>query len=349
MSFSIIKPKKFDGELFKKIWKITFPQLDANKRIEWSYDTKIFPNPDVFYIRENKESVVIGSCTVFFREFKYKDRILTIGITGDFSIIPQYRSLLPAILLQKRIIEDNKEKKLDLLIAFPNKISYPVQKRAGFIDSGKMMRYVQIIKTKGKLKNIFPYNAPDVVYTVIDSFLHIYYELISISIKKKNDYKLDGQFPNENEISKKFIEQSKKKFNLINDISYEYLKWRFLENPLQNYKFFRVRTPKNELVAFIVYSVDKKNTFVEFFLWNDKFILLESLFIKFKRYLNNSRYETISVIINSKSYITDKLRKIGFMKTGMGTNILIYKISNCFNDTSFDLSKNLIFNSDNDL
>ena len=53
-------------------------------------------------------------------------------ITGDFGIDKQYRTVGPALKMQKAGIAGCEDGRLDVLYGYPNEKSEPVQRRAGF-------------------------------------------------------------------------------------------------------------------------------------------------------------------------------------------------------------------------
>jgi hypothetical protein len=148
MSFFSIE--KFIGnypeDALQDIWEKSLPSLDK-RRIEWGY-IKNPAGPAVLYMLwHKKEKKFFGCCAVLPGEYKYGEEVISVGIPADFAILPEYRSLGPAIALQKEIIKDGE---FEAYVAFPNRISAKIQKyvgykRIGFYKELRIFRNIAIL------------------------------------------------------------------------------------------------------------------------------------------------------------------------------------------------------------
>ena len=73
----------------------------------------------------------IGTCAAGMREFMLGDRCIRGGVLVDLAVLPEHRSLGPAMLLQQGLVAAADRRQIDLLYGFPNPKAAPVFKRMG--------------------------------------------------------------------------------------------------------------------------------------------------------------------------------------------------------------------------
>jgi hypothetical protein len=140
--------ENFDSNVLLPIWEDSLPDLDE-RRITWGYNQTPQGRAHLWYLADTESHRPFGACVVLPRHFYRNGRRVDGGITADFAIKKKYRSLGPALGLQKAIASSNE---FDTLLAFPNKNSVAVQIRAGFEDLGHLTVFRKIFKSRDLLK-----------------------------------------------------------------------------------------------------------------------------------------------------------------------------------------------------
>ena len=99
---------------------------------------------------------VVGCGSAFTRRMRVLDRTLQAGILCDFAVAPAHRLGGAALGIQRAIIAGSRPAGQELLIAFPNKLSMPIFKRAGYRVVAESRAWVKPLhshyKLKGRLK-----------------------------------------------------------------------------------------------------------------------------------------------------------------------------------------------------
>lgn len=75
----------------------------------------------------------------------WRDREIRAGVLVDLAVLPEHRSLGPALILQQGLIEAG-SRQLDLLYGFPNPKASAVFRRIGYEQLTEIVRYVRVLR-----------------------------------------------------------------------------------------------------------------------------------------------------------------------------------------------------------
>ena len=116
-------------------------------RFDWLYVKNPFAEPSVFVAHDSKSSEIIGTAAAFPRSL-YIGKQKTMGwVLGDFCMSEHYRSLGPAIQLQKACLEGLGPRESAIWYDFPSKSMLAIYKRLKAPAPKKMIRFVKVLKT----------------------------------------------------------------------------------------------------------------------------------------------------------------------------------------------------------
>lgn len=87
----------------------------------------------------------VGTCSAGRRRMLRDGRPLRGGVLVDLAVLPEHRSLGPALILQQGLFASAR-RELDLLYGFPNPKAAPVFKRIGYRSLGRMVRHVRVLR-----------------------------------------------------------------------------------------------------------------------------------------------------------------------------------------------------------
>ncbi len=87
----------------------------------------------------------VGVCSAGRRRMLLDGRPLRAGVLVDLAVLPEHRSLGPALMLQQGLAATAR-RELDLLYGFPNPKAAPVFKRVGYRQLGELVRHVRVLR-----------------------------------------------------------------------------------------------------------------------------------------------------------------------------------------------------------
>ena len=97
----------------------------------------------------------VGTCAAGRRSLQLGNQQVAAGVLVDLAVMPDHRSLGPALMLQQSLVQ-SADASLDLLYGFPNPKAAPVFKRMGYTQVGEMVRYVRVLRHAGYLSRRMP-------------------------------------------------------------------------------------------------------------------------------------------------------------------------------------------------
>jgi hypothetical protein len=87
----------------------------------------------------------VGVCSAGRRRLLLDGQPLRAGVLVDLAVLPEHRSLGPALILQQDMVAAAR-RDFDLLYGFPNARAAPVFRRVGYRVLGELARYVRVLR-----------------------------------------------------------------------------------------------------------------------------------------------------------------------------------------------------------
>ncbi len=113
-----------------------------------------------------------GTCSAGRRRMLLDGQPLRGGVLVDLAVLPEHRSLGPALILQQGLFADARHQ-LDLLYGFPNPKAAPVFKRIGYRPLGHLVRHVRVLRHARYLARRMPRALAAVAGPLVDARLRL--------------------------------------------------------------------------------------------------------------------------------------------------------------------------------
>ena len=158
----------------------------SQKRFEWFYGENGYGLAGTGTLSVKGDDAVIGCSSYFVRQFYVGDEQVVGGINCDILVDQKHRTLGPALMLIKNLINVYSQRGLGFLLAFPNHKSRPVFMRCGYKEIGKSYRWSKPLNFEAKLKGRFRSKVLVKILTLIlnpaakiisAEFVHKYFSL----------------------------------------------------------------------------------------------------------------------------------------------------------------------------
>jgi hypothetical protein len=228
------------------------PESD-HKRFEWLYLSCPDGKAMVWLATERESDKTIGAAAAFPRRIYIGENETTGWVLGDFCIAPEYRSLGPALKLQRSLIDGLREEQAALYYDFPSSAMMMVYRRLGVPESGRWTRFVRFLRTEPLVKRIVPF---PVLCVPASGFL----DLILRPASRKHS---KGFLPELQVMDQSFtdefseLDRKKKRDGHAGILkTKEYLNWKFRTHRQPHYSVITGRM-HGVLVGFIVFTVHK--------------------------------------------------------------------------------------------
>ena len=333
-----------DNEIdaFIELFEIVFDKKMTTKLWEWKYlENPMIIDQPLIYIAEHGGKMV-GARPLLPNRMKFGDKILKVAQPCDTMVHPEHRRKGLFTKMTKFAIKDAKKRGYTLFYSFPNSLVGKIYKNIKSLDWEILSKIDASYKIFSPEKTVSSKMTGKISTNIAKIVLKLLLSRKSKppTLKTTKSYDVNG----ESTITDEFIELWEK---LPDDLKIssvrnrEYLEWRFVEHPENDYGLFTARKNK-ELLGYFVTNIVKNRNLVEGrivdYIIKDYSkevflsLLLEAL-EKFKR----ERCDLVSTWAYIQPDFQEVLHGYGFIKISSFPY-------NIFKDTSFFVVRKIVSN-----
>jgi hypothetical protein len=219
------------------------------RQFDWYYRDHGQETPLSWVLRDRKRRV-FGLCSVTIRRLRFGTMAVRAGVAGNLFVDRGRGMYLGAFSLVDALKSLVNEKQIDILLGIPNQLAYPVFSRLGFNTIDRWTTYAQISRSRDLLS--FHFGLPGRLASPL-------VDLAAAARRGLSDW-VQADFSRfsvielpESELSKvRFEDWPSPRQHFLNEATSEYLKWRFLLTPSQEYSIVALVSPECEVCSYLV-------------------------------------------------------------------------------------------------
>lgn len=226
------------------------PNYDA-RRFDWLYVDGPHGMARAWVAEHPASGEIVGAAAGFPRKM-YCDGNEIVGLVfGDFCMSERFRSLGPALRLQRACLEAAQESPFEFFYDFPSVGMMAVYKRLGFLQSGELRRWAKPIRAERVIQRIVKSKGLTRGLSGIVNFFLAHRGWIG----SRSTCQL--AFPKGlcGEEFTVFDGQFREQPGLRTSRSAEYLNWRYLAHPSTSHEIVTA-SHAGELVGYVVFTCD---------------------------------------------------------------------------------------------
>lgn len=229
----------------------------------------------------------------------------------------------PAIMLQKSVISSVNEDDFDFAYGYPNKKADVIQRRAGWKSLGTTTRFVKIIRSSDLLRRK---GVPEYLVALVGPIFDSMLRLMSLEtwcprmdgLACQELYEVDERFDH-------FWEHNKSDFAFAGERTAEYLRWRFLEDPVFTNKIYAALTPDNSMLkGYIIYRFHESSVEIIDMASIYQEEIFSVLMANFLKYLKMLDCESVVISCLENIKLSKFITKFNFRKRSNENNINIF-------------------------
>lgn len=241
-------------EVISALQRLLYSEYDE-RRFDWLYIDCPFGAAQAWVACDCEQGTIVGCAAAFPRKMCFDGHEKTGLVLGDFCLDHEYRSLGPALQLQRACLADAAQAPFEFCYDFPSQSMMAVYKRLGIAQTGTLVRWAKPLRTRRKLEHFTGSNS------VTGGLAFLADTALAVRGWKggggKSDTSLhDGPCGDEfSDLDRKLRELS----GVRAPRTAEFLNWRYWSYPGKKHEMVTARR-SGVLIGYIVFTRDEEDT-----------------------------------------------------------------------------------------
>jgi hypothetical protein len=225
------------GLLIETLRRFLTPFSDE-RRFDWLYKSNPEGIARAWLAIDTLKAAVIGTAAAFPRTFYLGPNPISAWLLGDFCLDPTYRSLGPALQLQRECLRVTNSEGGIFCYDFPNAGMVAVYKRLGFAATRKMLRFAKLLRVDRRVRAVVKVPIAQAVISAFGNTLLKFVPTHAIT-----DLSLDISV-HEGRCGEEFSDVAYHQgsgLGVCVQRSAAYLNWRYVSHPSASYEIITAR------------------------------------------------------------------------------------------------------------
>jgi hypothetical protein len=282
--------------------------VGSGVRFDWLYRNNLFGPPRVWLAVEGEEGTIVGALAAFRRLVYVEGRKEVAWVLGDCWVTKRYRSLGPALILQRVCFSEMASGAAGFCYDFPSVSMVAVYKRLGFPVTGRMYRWAKLLRVERKIREMVKLS---ILERGVSALGNTVLRAMSVTHRSDSSVEISTHTGPCGEEFTTLDREQQGRLGICTQRSAEYLNWRYLNNPLLPYECLTVRRRGKLLGYLIFFQVGEDAVVVDLFGEGDE-VIVKGLLNELIRRLVNRGAMTLSVWLNEYHPWLSWYRQMGF-------------------------------------
>lgn len=225
------------------------PELD-DRRFAWLYLNSPQGTGRAWFACDREGGTVIGAAAAFPRHLSIAGRLQRSWVLGDFCLNPKFRSLGPALALQRACLRFSCGTPGEFCYDLPSQSMMAIYARIGVPEAGRLVRWVKLLSVTRRIRSLVPSTA---VAKAIGAPVNF---VLCQRGEAKTRNSVTRLALHEGRCTSEFTELNSQVCNnpgAFTARSAEYLNWRYLDHPAVKYRILAARRA-GVLVGYAVFG-----------------------------------------------------------------------------------------------
>jgi len=283
------------------------PVADA-RRFDWLYKDNAHGEAQVWIACDQESGAAVGSAAAFPRRLYLSSREELVWVLGDFCINSEYRSLGPALQLQRACLAAVDSGKVAFCYDFPSAGMMAVYKRLGISPFARVLRLARPLRIDRQVESVIKSRVIASGVAAVGNLL-----LATRAFQPLKNGNLTATL-HDGECGEEFSDLARQiadRYGVCVQRSAEYLNWRYLANTYCAYEIMTARR-NGELLGYAVIGQDGKECIIADVFGIDSPAIIRSLVKEVVALCHARGVHTVSIpLVESHPWVT-LFRGLGF-------------------------------------
>lgn len=277
------------------------------RRFQWLYRENPF-GPARAWIAYENDTEAVGMAAVFPRQMYCAGAVVLSCVLGDLCIATKYRSLGPALQLQRACLECVRSGEFGIAYDFPGTTMLGIYRHLGIQPVATSIRMAKVLRADEKVRRVIPARILSRPAAAAANF--------ALSVADRTFADVPGiefeleEAPCTSEYSE-LASRIGSSLGACTIRSAEYLNWRYRQHPHRKYEFFVARQ-NSGMLAYCTFAVEDGNAIVAELFGSIDHQALRNLLQRLVVLLRARGVATLSLPMLNGDRRADELRRMGF-------------------------------------
>lgn len=279
----------------------------TGERYDWLYCRNPAGIARAWMARENGTDRIIGVSAAFPRKICCRGKEVPGYVLGDFCIHPDYRSLGPAMALQRRTIEDLSNDGVRFVFDFPSTSMQAIYKRLRIEPRESVIRFAKPLRADRQIQKRVSTGAAGAALAVAANAA---LRLRDAGLARSSEWTITASTTRCGEEFTAAFHRWAPRMGTCAERSAEYLNWRFLEHPQRRYQILNARKQGNLCGYLIFHGEGEDATIVDLFAEKEE--VSKALLTEAVASTRNQGFQTLSAPLLSSHWGGKTFEDCGF-------------------------------------
>lgn len=307
---------KYDREEILALWcrnGLHVPD-SAVRFFSWAHDTNPVGQGCYWLLVHAPTGHIVGTIGLFLHKMKICDSIELVGRAGGLAVDKEHRSLGPALMLGKAMLNDMAISDLSFIYTLAPPKAFPVFQRLGFKSIGEVDCLRKIISISNFVNNHFtvlPKFARNLLIYLLDIGIQFISKETWVYLKKLKIISIQDLDSRIDEL----WSCAAPHYSFTTERSSSFLRWRF---NCKDYFYNALCTIDGKLCGYAIYQLDQNyNAYVVDLFAKDQGAMMINLLAGLARYWRSIGVKTVSIHAVGSKHFFNNFKKFGFSKWGL--------------------------------
>lgn len=288
----------------------TYLGITDQRRFHWLYRDAPFGPARVWLAFDGSSETPFGMAGLFPRVGFIAGEQVRGGVLGDFCIGERYRSLGPAIKLQRACLSAIQSGEFGFAYDFPSSTMLGIYRYMGVVPTDSSIRMVKPLQADEKVRDLVRMRA---VGNALAKAADFALALRDRGIPRNDgmDYQLDEQ-----PCSSEYLRLAERTASSLGNCilrSPEYLNWRYRQHPSRRYEFLTCHRDE-ELVAYCIFLCEEQHLQIVDLFGSAEEVVLNGMLKRLARLARSRGKSAVSISVVKSDARMRTLRRMGFYR-----------------------------------
>jgi hypothetical protein len=286
--------------------------------------------PSFFLARDEESQELVGMAAAFPTRLRVFGEVVPGSISGDFAVDDGHRGFGPSIALQRAVVSALEENGIRCAYGYPNEYAEPIIKRVGYVDLGRLSRFVKVLSSRVVVDTYV--HSPALARPLAALSTVALDPLLSVVSRERLHRRRPGfRVEQPDRFDDRFsevCESTWRQHPITSDRTPELLNWKYETGGRREggvYRIFALLRRDDRVAAYIVYRARNGIRHLVDIAFLPSRAVVDALLSEFILDARKQRVPALTLLhLGSASLLTRRLRMFGFVRRIDGSGVRVY-------------------------